>query len=96
MPPCVDGGLMGSWGAGVAEEEDEQWTMDSDVEDEDDARPPVGQRSVAASPGQVGPSFSIYGSGLIQTTTVTRTYTPINASLLISRMQLHTELWNRR
>ncbi|XP_056873196.1 transcription factor E2F2 isoform X1 [Takifugu flavidus] len=55
MPPCVDGGLsmMGSWGPDMPEEEDEQWTMDGDVEDEDDPPTPVGE---PASAGQVGPS----------------------------------------
>lgn len=65
MPPCVDGGLsmMGSWGPDMPEEEDDQWTMDGDVEDEDDAptdvRPPAGEPTPVASAGQVGPSVSI-------------------------------------
>lgn len=64
--------MMGSWGADMPEEEDEQWTMDGDVEDEDDGptdvTPPVGE---LASAGQVGPSVSIYSSGLILISTDT-------------------------
>lgn len=101
MPPCVEGGLsmMGSWGPDMPEEEDEQWTMDGDVEDEDDGptdvRPPVGE---PASAGQVRPSVSIYSSGLIligtDTTKHPCLYTKnlLKLSLLISRMQLHAEL----
>lgn len=59
----------------MPEEEDEQWTMDGDVEDEDDAptdvRPPVGESTPVASAGQVGPSVSIYSSGLILISTDT-------------------------
>uniref|UniRef100_H3CZF0 THAP-type domain-containing protein n=1 Tax=Tetraodon nigroviridis TaxID=99883 RepID=H3CZF0_TETNG len=44
MPPCVDGGLgmMGPWG-GVAEEEDDPWTMDADEEGEEEVGRPAGE-----------------------------------------------------
>lgn len=58
MPPCVDGGLgmMGPWG-GVAEEEDDPWTMDADEEGEEEVGRPAGE---APPSGQVErASFSV-------------------------------------